>query len=113
MEHGPSDPTYFVTGSAGLQVICVSLKQLKEMLEERELGLDTYPSIELVYKELQHPIDQLRLLFSQQVFGEELERLVKDCDAFAWFVCNKITGWTGDSLKEVIEEIDESWKSSD
>jgi len=110
---GPSDPTYFVTGLAGLAVISESLRQLEQMLEERELGLDTYPSIQLTYEELQHPIDQLRLLFSQEVTGEELERLAKDCDAFAWFVCNKITGWTGDNLKEVIEEIDQSWRSGD
>lgn len=113
VEHGPDDPTYFVTGLAGLDVICGSLKQLEERLIERELGLDTYSSIELICDELQHPIDQLRLLFSQQVTGEELERLSKDCNAFAWFVSNKITGWIGDSLKEVIDEIDESWGSGD
>jgi hypothetical protein len=110
VEQGPVEPMYFGLGLASLNLVCDVLKRLEDMLKERELGLDTYPSIQFTYEELKHPIDQLRLLFSQQISGEELNRLVKDCDAFAWFVNSRIVGEKhSDSLKDCVDEIDSTW----
>jgi hypothetical protein len=109
VERGPDEPMYFGLGLASLNLVCDALKRLEDMLGERGLGVDTYPSIQYLYEELHHPLDQLRLLFSQQVSSEELDRLVKDCRVFAWFVSNRVSGWTDTSLIESIEDIDRVW----
>lgn len=113
VRRGLEEPIYLDLGRASLEIVCDALKRLEDMLDERELTPDTYPSIKLIYDELQHPLEQVRLLFSRQTSGPDLERLEKDCDAFAWFLSNKITGWAGDSLEEVIQEIDQSWEVGD
>ena len=98
-----------VIGIASLNIVCDSLKKLEGMLKERELGLDTYPSIEYLFKELEHPLNQLRRLFSQKVSGEELDRLIKDCEVFARFVRSRIAGAWNICLKECVAEIDSMW----
>lgn len=95
-------------------MVSKALENLGDMLKERELCLDTYPVIEYLFKELKNPLSQLRLLFSQQVSGEELDRLVQDCNVFAWFVYTKIAGERDTSLMESVAELDQNWgRSSD
>jgi hypothetical protein len=114
VDEGVDDPRKWQLGLANLDMVSKALENLGDMLKERELCLDTYPVIEYLFKELKHPLSQLRLLFSQQVSGEELDRLVQDCNVFAWFVYTKIAGERDTSLMESVAELDQNWgRSSD
>lgn len=110
VDEGIEDPGKWQLGLANLDMVSKALENLESVLKERELGLDTYPSIEYLYKELEHPLGQLRVLFSQQVSGEELDRLIQDCGVFAWFVYVKIAG-EKEGLMELVRGIDQNWET--
>lgn len=112
VDEGVDDSGKWQLGLANLDMVSKALENLESMLKEREWGLDTYPSIKYLYDELKHPLGQLRLLFSQQTSGEELDRLVQDCRVFAWFIYDKIAREKDTSLMESVAEIDRNWERS-
>jgi hypothetical protein len=111
VDGGVDDPGKWQLGLVNLDMVDKALENLEGRLKERELGLDTYPSIEYLYQELEHPLGQLRLLFSQQVSGGELDRLVQDCSVFAWFVDVKIAG-EKEGLMELVRGIDQNLETA-
>lgn len=100
------DPELAMLGKINLDMISKALGRLREALERRGIGLDTYDSIKYLYDEIGYPITKLEQLFGgvNDVGGETVKG--KDAYIFAFFVDRKMN-----ELKELVQEIDQDYSS--
>ena len=78
--------------------------KLKESLQKRGIGIDTYDSIKYQYELLEYPITELELYFDRSKAKEEPKINDKTAYIFTWFIKKELL-----VLKEMVIEIDSEY----
>jgi len=91
-------------GNVHLEQVKSILDELKKLLKERGIEIDTYDSIKLLYDELEYPIKELDDFFNKKTEQKKVND--KTAYIFAFFVKGKM-----EELKSIIEEIDKKYQN--
>lgn len=95
-----------VLGKAHLEQIKTTLDNLKTMLKERGIKIDTYDSIKYLYELLEYPVKELEQYFNSLITKEKSTINHKTAYIFAYFIKEQLF-----ELKEITKEIDDEYSS--
>jgi len=93
-------------GKYGIEGVKSALDNFQKKLAEREVKIDTYHGIEIVFNDCKYPVEKLIVYFSDLIENKSTIIDNKTAEIFAEYVRDKIR-----ELFEMAKEIDEEYSS--